>query len=473
MRAARIAALLAVIATPAMAGGDITGTSDGYTYFNKPGADLAMHDAEVRECKQLAGRLHQPLGAMPSTTIVAPAGVSPVAAGVGGAIGMAIAMAIEQKMADNKGNPVNVEHCMVVKGWRVVRIDDEEGKALAASDRKAKAASLASWVGASEPHGHIVRTFGNELADGAEAFAPANKTGTSLGTDIDTRVAATGRPLTQYTPPPAGSRPPPRPSSAKSPKPLKDTELGGIPAGMGLIVVNVSGDDEISLVLQRMGSIIGQPAYVDGQPDEIDVVRPHKTYAKPGESYGTTAVFAVPPGRWRVASITVNWVTLNLCLGGPAFNLRPGEAVYAGSFSRRHLAPDMDMAPAKAAFPGLSPLPETLQPANWVNGTQGQCYGAYLYALELPGAPYVDTYQFGGRASNPTATAAAGPAGAGGPSRPEGAAQPAATAAAPPERSFAPDAPITVDIPPAEPTNAATAPPAPAGRAPAASTRPG
>src|SRR5438874_2530740 len=116
MRLGVITALLAATATPALAGGDMTGTSPGYTYFNKAGADLAAHNTDVQECRQLAGRLHQPLAPTPGTSLYVPAGTSPVAAGIGGAIGMAIVMAVQQKMADNRGNPVNVEHCMVVKG---------------------------------------------------------------------------------------------------------------------------------------------------------------------------------------------------------------------------------------------------------------------------------------------------------------------------------------------------------------------
>jgi hypothetical protein len=94
----------------------------------------------------------------------------------------------------------------------------------------------------------------------------------------------------------------------------------------------------------------------------------------------------------------VDQVSLSLCLGGPAFDIAAGDVVYAGSFAPNRLAPDMAMEPAKAAFPGLSTAVAKLKPAEWINGAQGQCEGTYLYAMELPNRPFMDSYQLGSRA---------------------------------------------------------------------------
>jgi hypothetical protein len=400
MRTTVLAAVLAAFAMPCLAA-DITHSSDGFTYFNRPGATLAEHDSDVLECRQLAGRLHQPLPPQPASGYYVAPGESEVGAAIGTAIGQLIVLEIQQKTADHKAGPALVENCMVVKGWRVVALPSDEGAALVALDKKAKAAKLGEYVGASEPHGVVLRTFGNEAASGASAgfFVAAAKKGTAISADATARTASAlpggNHP---YSVPSTSTPRPSRPSGAKPPQPLTDSELGGVPTGRGLIVVNVGGDKEIAIVLERVGGDPNAPAWMDGKPSEIVVTRPATTFAKSGAGAGATYVYAAPPGTWRVASATVDWVALNFCLGSPAFQLKEGEVIYAGSFAPNRLIPDMDIAPAKAVFPGLSTATDKLQPASWVNGAQGQCSGSDIYALEAPGRPYLPGYTFGGHA---------------------------------------------------------------------------
>jgi len=406
-------AALCAAGTPALAG-DLTRTSDGYTYFHRPGADLAIHDADVLQCRTLAGRLHQPI-ASPGATVVSPAGTSAAAAGVGAAIGIAIAMAIQQKIADGKGNPVNIENCMVVHGWQVVALDEVEGKPLAEADAKAKRAQLAQWVGAAEPHGKVVRAFSNEVASAdskQQLFSLATKSGVSLSTDVVAKPSGKAKTPTAtpaaYLPQPKPAKAPRMAKSARPPKPLAEADLGGVPADSGLVAVSVNGDAEISLTLERMGPDAATPAWVDGRPATLTVARPKQEFAKSGAVAGTTQVFAASPGRWRVASVTVDGVELSFCLGGPAFELAAGEVMYAGAFRPDRVSPDMDLAPAKAAFPALSPLGEQVKAAAWINGAQGQCSGVYAYVLELPDRPFLDGYALGGRARpSPQAAVAA------------------------------------------------------------------
>jgi hypothetical protein len=403
-----------LVGQPALAG-DITHTSDGYTYFHRAGADLATHDTELNECRTVAWRLHQPITMAPTT--VAMPNVSPAAAGIGGAIGMAIAMAIQQKMADAKGDPVNIENCMVVRGWQVMALDDAEGKAFAALDAKARQAQLGQWVSAANPPGKPVRAFANEAAGEAspQVFALATHLGVSLSTDTTAKPkggakASDGPPPAAYLPQRQPAERPRMKSSAKPPEALKDADLGGVPADTALVALTVKGDAEIAVTLERLGPDAATPAWVDGRPAQLIAARPRKAFAKAGAAAGTTLVYAAPPGRWRLASVTVNNIELSLCMGGPAFEVAAGQVVYAGSFDPDHLKPDMDLGPAKAAFPGLSGLAEKVQPADWKNGAQGACSGVYMYALELPDRPFEASYAVGSHAPAALAAPAMAPA---------------------------------------------------------------
>jgi hypothetical protein len=87
---------------------------------------------------------------------------------------------------------------------------------------------------------------------------------------------------------------------------------------------------------------------------------------------------------------------LNLCLGSPSFELKPGEVIYAGTWNLAgdDLGPDLAMAPARAWLKG--PAAEQLQPAVYRNGSRGSCHAFPMsYALEIPGAPFAPDYHWG------------------------------------------------------------------------------
>jgi hypothetical protein len=74
-----------------------------------------------------------------------------------------------------------------------------------------------------------------------------------------------------------------------------------------------------------------------------------------------------------------------------------------------------------------------MRPASYVNGSTGQCYGAYMYALETTGRPFAEGYALGSKAlPAPPVTAATAPA-------PEAVA-PAATSTSTPAAASAPAA---------------------------------
>src|SRR3954469_2501922 len=61
-------------------------------FYNKPGATRAQYDADWQKCRLIARGSRTPAGTM--TYVYNPAVVSPIAAGVGGGLGAAIAQAI-------------------------------------------------------------------------------------------------------------------------------------------------------------------------------------------------------------------------------------------------------------------------------------------------------------------------------------------------------------------------------------------
>ena len=436
MRTALRCAALAATAAAALAGSgraaDLTRSSEGYTYFNRPGATVAQHDADVEDCYRRQEGLHVPYANAGGTTAVS--GVSPGAAAAGGAIAVLIVESAEQAAADRRARPSHIENCMVVKGWRVVRLEEAEGKALAARKPRDRSPEFLTWIGAEQPHGQVVRVFANDLAsaNGSGVFPQAQAVNVFAGRDktsahIGLLPAAVGghpslTPAQRRRAEMEAQKPHPEPPrqawSARPPKPLTEQELGGVPAGSALLVVNVAGDREITVELSRLGPDPQTPAWVDKRPAEVFVARPRQAYAQAGAGGGATQVFAVPPGRWRVASISVDWAQLTLCMGSPAFDMHAGEVIYAGSFRPDRLMPDMDLAPAKAVFPSLSGLGAQVRAAEWVNGTSGKCGdGAVIYALEAPGRPFVPGYDMGSRAQVQPAAATAAPAPATGPSR--------------------------------------------------------
>jgi hypothetical protein len=406
------AAIIAAAATSVRAA-DIDRTADGYTYFNRPGSDVAAHAVAVLDCRRKAGRMHQPdtMGDVMATSLA-------------GAIAIAIVKGVAQAAADHTGRMVNVENCMVVKGWRVVALDPAEGASLAALDNKVKEDRLKDWVGAAEPHGAVVRTFANDAIDDLATgmFDKAkHSANTALSTDAvlnepkDQKKAEAPDPKPEDVPLPSMKK------SARPPKPLKPDQLGGIPADSALIVVNIEGAGAMALTFERVGPDEHTPAWVDGRPASFTVAQPAKAFAKAGQSPGTAVAFAVPPGRWRLATWTGGLFTVSLCMGAPAFDVAAGEVVYAGSFNPNGkgepFGPMMGLEPAKALFPSLSGLSDKVRDANYVNGVTGACGGAYLYALEIPGQPFVDGYAMGSRAAPPAPapatlqpTAAPGPA---------------------------------------------------------------
>ncbi len=333
--------------------------SDGYTYFHHAGADMAAHDAAVDDCARQA------------LTVAAPSlGTASI---VGGLAGPAIE-ALQLKGVMRVYFAANVENCMVSRGWEVVRLGDDEGRALSVLPQPQQAAVLAPLVGSPAPHGEVVRR-------------PA-----PLGALLDQGGYSdrAGPPSLSLT---AGARAGPRPDTPPAAtayrqhavKPLFAPLPAATPAGASAIVVRMTtiAPHQLPIQLVRLDGPDGAPASLDS----LALATPTKAFWKAGSRFERTYVAVVQPGRWRLAGAQ----GISLCLGGPVFDLAPGEAVFAGSFdaaSLDPLIPDLDMEPARVALAASDPaLAARLRPADWRAGgpfTCGLLQSPLIWNLDWP-----------------------------------------------------------------------------------------
>ena len=225
----------------------------GYSYYNRPGADMALHDSDLHACLIAAAAMR--------TTI---------SSAVGGVIGGLIASA--QEDAANRGVVSSaLENCMVVHGWRVVHLDDAEGSALAALPGAELAAKLRPWVGAETPHGTVVRIWHNEAALGAVGHFSLHAQHTRKGQLSLLAMAPTSAPPTaeeqmQSLVTPEGVLDPRWPKN-----PLKPEMLDAAPADGAIVIVAIRGTSTSrgnGFVFKREGpNLATSGTCVDDGPD--------------------------------------------------------------------------------------------------------------------------------------------------------------------------------------------------------------
>lgn len=367
-----VALAAAAVATPGFGAAQETGQSlvrmtSGFTYFNRAGASLDQHNASLRDCMVKAAAIVTMDEAVNGAGLFASwSRPGPVAAAA--------------------------ENCMVVRGWRVIRLEDAEGEALAKLPAEQLSQRLATWVGEATPHGRVARVWNNEAARASvkryevRAWA-SDKASLSLALLKDEKVEPT--------------KPAPVPPGFKLDKswplkPLKPAGIATAPAKTGVVVFGVKGislSNGVALSFSRVGADNDPaPALTDKAPDFVTVA------GRWGKKDGAFMIMALPPGKWRITSLGIMPV-LSLCLGAPSFEVKAGDVVYAGMFdlSSEALGPDLAIEPVKLHLAG-QPAADTVKPASYVNGSTGLCAGAGIYALEIPGAPFEPGYAAGSAA---------------------------------------------------------------------------
>lgn len=380
LRFAALAAALALVGAAAAQTGapgprDIGQMTLGYTYYNRPGADLAAHNREVAECALLAGGVHSTWEVMSRAPYT---GFAPW----------------YRDPTDRKLAAASLENCMVVRGWRVVKVSDAEGKALAALPPADLAQRLAPWIGADDPHGQIVRVWSNDAAHSSARRYDGNPQRTKNG---QLSLLAGAPELQQLPAAPIHAPPSPWVNPRWPTKPLKPTDLAGLRRDAGVLIVQVKNPGfhgGIGITFNRVGADDDVlPSDTDHAPDVLFFGK-GLLFANPK---GDTYAFAVPPGRWRIYGVGA-LPLLNFCLGSPSFEVKAGEIVYAGAFdlSAEDLAPDLDLTPATA---WLGDPARSVRPAAYVNGSRGPCGDNTIYALEFDGAPFAPGYAWGSQAS--------------------------------------------------------------------------
>lgn len=359
----------------------------GYSYFNKPFADTAKHNADLSACLADAANMRafgEQLGS--------PAGLLPEL--IGGA--MASSATRGTVMA-------GVENCMVVHGWRVVHLSDAEGEALATLPAAELMARLSPWIGAETPNGEVVRVWHNDAALAAVNHFSLHASHSKNGDLSLLALASRPNDALKANRAEAAATTPEHPQKiVLDPKwkkgKLKPVMLDAAPEGSAIIIIGVSG---ISLrqgngfFFNRMGPDIDtQPSAIDHGPDEI--------MAAAGAIGGSglhIMAFAVPPGRWRIYSMWGGGISLNFCLGAPSFEAKAGEVIYAGALNLKQekLTPDLSLD-AVRTWAGNAKAAERVKPATWINGSRSKCAPNSLYALEFDGAPFEDGYALGSKA---------------------------------------------------------------------------
>ena len=368
-------ATAAAMAWPAGAqSGRISRMTPGYSYFNRAGANLPEHDSDLRHCATVASqmnaeeRVHKGRGQ---------AGL------VGNLIEGWIAGAAQRGIVASA-----IENCMVVRGWRVVSIDESLGhqwEALAPGELRA---ALSGQIGAEAPIGRVARWWNNDAASASskrfELRPPANGKQLGLRALLDGSAAS------------AATTTDPAPAAGQSWNALKRTvareNWSSVPGNRALVIVKMKGvgpQNGVTLSFQRMGeegSGSAQPAFMASQHG--------LQHRREGRFYVSRSA-----GRWRLDTIHA----LHLCLGAPAFEVEAGEIVYGGSFDlgAESLGPDLSLTEVQAFLAG-HPIQARLRPARYRNGFTETCSGiGSIYALEVPGAPFEPGYRGGSRAVEP------------------------------------------------------------------------
>jgi hypothetical protein len=347
----------------------------GHTYFNRAGADVPEHDRDLLQCIGLAS----PVRSVDQQL------------GTGGILG--------QMITDSANRGImaaSLENCMVVHGWRVVRLDEAEGQALSKLPPTELRSKLALWIGSDRPPGNVVRAWTNEAANAAINHFALRPGHTKKGQLSLLALAAGPGPAPE--PPSGGAADSEKPKiDPKWPKgPLKPAELAAAPAEAGIVIVSIRGMGMTrgnGFVFRRIGPRPDvRAAAVDHGPDRFEALGGPLTGAR-------TLAFALPPGRWRIGSEINGVMELNYCLGSPSFELKAGDVVYAGNLDLKSesLRPDLSLDRIRQWL-AETPAAAAVKPATRTNGPQDPCGPKRTYTLEFDGAPFEAGYSLGSRA---------------------------------------------------------------------------
>ncbi|MES2341638.1 MAG: hypothetical protein V4597_08170 [Pseudomonadota bacterium] len=366
-----LGACLVLSASPARAATrDPTRPSEGYTYFNRPGATPADHTRDLQTCVGTAMATLPHRGIPPGTKTRAD-----IDSFYSGEFSI-----LATYQARGRAE-TNLQNCMIVGGWRVMRLDEAQGRALWQADPAEIRRQLADWAGAAAPPGQEVRAFANDAARKGTVLLDLSVLAFPSIHDLATRSLD------------MGAVPIPRaPALFRTGNPkwrapaLTPDGLGAAPPDAAIVVMIVSGESGQKYDGIEFRRVPSNPYAIpfeeDGRPDQFF---PDDKKSLPAGN-GRMSVLALPPGKW-VFSVRSG---LEMCLGAPAFEARAGEVLYLGAFDfgAETLAPDMALDTARSLLALAPTLAARLKPAAWTNGATWPCHPLFpFYAITFKGFP--------------------------------------------------------------------------------------
>lgn len=372
-----------------------------WTYFNRAGATYAEQRADLEACYGAIDTVIPRTYASPPTN---PVYIQQY--GLGGALGSAMAESEYYRMAVQPLMRDNYESCMVVRGWRVVRLDEAMSRELGRLSGEELARRLEPLVGADPPPGTIAR----------EPFDNSGATNVTVTTG-PTTLSLLGPPasLSLRALPDSMLAPPARRQRAaiggmsseqvreraRERREIEETRRADHMALFGREDGQIWPTTPSSITLDPQSAVI---VISSGGP-RFQLVRSGGAGDTAAGSYvavesNAPAVFVVPPGHWRISGLA-NYGPgpVSFCLGAPGFDVVAGDVVYAGDFAYGAVV-DLSLERAQAALADVPALAAQLRPAAYTNGETFGCDGgaSLIYAFEVDGAPFAENYRWGSRA---------------------------------------------------------------------------
>lgn len=347
----------------------------GYLYFNRDGATIAEHDNDLRSCAAVAGNNYLTTArALPARPPLDSRGV------VGDWIGEVVNDSMLSGWERAHRNIV-IENCMVVRGWRLVRLDGRAGRSLAARSHDEVRGALSNLIGAAAPTGEVVRIWRNEAADPGSIYAisPRNARRTLLSALAADPNATLPQDAVRFLP-----------QSDIVEVRIERAQFSNAP---------ILRPDEAIIVVGLTGLRSNARHFFMALEHE-DGSRRHRLWVNVagaenigGGRFMNTLAFVVPAGEWRVQGFGMH---LDFCLGAPSFTVSASEVVFAGEFdSDAVLLPDLSETAVHRHAPNIAPLATSIRPASWTNGATWACPPFNTYALEFADAPFRSDYRWG------------------------------------------------------------------------------
>jgi hypothetical protein len=121
-------------------------------FYNKPGATRTQYDADWQECRLIArgSKIINGNSSFYNPALYNPS-ISPLAAGIGGGLGAAIGAAIAEGIQRRE----NRKRCLLIKGWRLVKLPADPAGAVSAMSDADKQAYFNRIVGAERVDGNV------------------------------------------------------------------------------------------------------------------------------------------------------------------------------------------------------------------------------------------------------------------------------------------------------------------------------